>query len=780
MLLLILIAQTYAQIQIGSVRGVVSDQANAAVPGARISLINPLTGNIISVAADGNGAFTIHNLPFDHYRLRVDAGGFASEMRGLTVQSNLPVVTEIRLRVAAAAETINISATGELLETGSTSTRTAITENQITRAPRVNRNRQLQEIVSSTPGWATENNGLIHVRGVDDGVLYVIDGIPIADRVDAVSAATPDVDSINALNVITGNFPAEFGGRSGAVVVVNLRSGLDDTLHGTVRTGYSDFQTRDIGATLAGAAGKRFGFFLSGSTAGSHRFLDPVDPRNFHNHGGAASFNLRTDWQVSARDTMTANLSVNGSRFAVPNDELQQLTGQNQRQELRNNSQSLGWQRVWSARTVSNIAFFHRDYHALLHGSEHDIPIAAEQDRRHARMGLIASLTHQRGGHTMKFGVETARVTPREYFRFFITDEEEAEEREVSEQALEFDDDDPFVFRDRRTGGQFSAYAQDQFAPLRNLTVSAGLRFDHNHLLVTDRQLSPRIGAVYHLPASRTAIRASFNRLFQPPQVDNLLLSASPQARQLSPFTDRNAGGAAIHAERVSAYEIGFAQDVRGWFRLDGAWWRRDFRNVGDPNVFFNTTVIFPNSVARGHSRGLDARLDVPERRGVGFWLSYTNMILNQTGPINGGLFLTGEFIEIGPGTKFIPDQDQRNTGAFGLTYNHRRSGLFLALTGRHESGVPLEVEEERLDDLRHAPGSFLVDFNRGRVRPRTIFNLSAAYDLSRRERFGATLQFDILNLADKLFAWNFGNPFEGTHFGYGRRVSAGLKITIR
>jgi len=184
--------------------------------------------------------------------------------------------------------------------------------------------------------------------------------------------------------------------------------------------------------------------------------------------------------------------------------------------------------------------------------------------------------------------------------------------------------------------------------------------------------------------------------------------------------------------------------------------------------------------VAKGFSRGVDLRLDVPERKGVSGWLSYTNMRLLQTGPLNGGLFLTEEFIEIGPGVKFIPDQDQRNTGAFGVTYRHQRSGLLLSLTGRHESGAPLEVEEERLEELKSAPGAELADFERGRVRPRTTFNFSAGVDLFKKEKLVCAAQIDILNLAGRVFAYNFGNPFEGTHFGYGRRWSGGLRIEFR
>jgi outer membrane receptor protein involved in Fe transport len=196
--------------------------------------------------------------------------------------------------------------------------------------------------------------------------------------------------------------------------------------------------------------------------------------------------------------------------------------------------------------------------------------------------------------------------------------------------------------------------------------------------------------------------------------------------------------------------------------------------------VFFNTTIITPNSVAKGWSRGVDVRLDVPERRGFSGYASYTNMRLLQIGPINGGLFLTDEFIEIGPGTRFIPDQDQRNTASFALNYQHQRSSLFLSFSGRHESGVPLEVEDERLEDLKAALGSELVNFDRQRVKPRTIFNFTAGLTLFRQEQVNCALQFDVQNIFDKAFAYNFGNPFEGTHFGPPRRWSGSLRFSFR
>ncbi|MEK7829973.1 MAG: TonB-dependent receptor [Acidobacteriota bacterium] len=782
----LLATNAFAQIQIGTIRGVITDATGAVVTSASVRLMNSLTGENIEATTNGVGNFVFNNVPFNRYTLHVEAKGFAGQKRPVTVNSNLPLELSFNLKIAAASEQINVTAQenlpkGNLIDPASSSSSTTLAANFIQRTPRLNRGRQLQELVSSTPGFATENNGLIHPRGVDDGILYVVDGIPIADRLDSVSASSFDTDTINSLQVITGNMPAEFGGRNGGVVIIQPKSGIDENVFGILRSGVSDFRTGDVAAAFGRSFGKRFGFFADAGANRSDRFLDPVDPRNFNNRGGAINLSLRADWHPTERDMLLFNLSGNGTDFRVPNDELQELHGQHQRQELRDNSFSTSWQHLWSARTVTNIAAFHRRHESELFGSEDDIPIFAEQDRVHSRLGFIASLTHQRGGYIFKTGVEASRIAPREFFKFYITDEDAAEDREVSEPAQEFDEDNPFVFSDRRVRGQFSAYAQDQFSPLRNLTVQAGLRFDYTGLLVSDHQLSPRLGAVYYIPKTKTSLRASFNRLFQPPQVDNLLLSSSALARELSPFEDdASHGGAEIHPEKLSAYEAGFAQDFGGWFRLDAALWHRSFRNVGDPNVFFNTTIIFPNSVASGFSRGVDVRLDVPERRGWSGWLSYTNQRILQTGPLNGGLFLTDESIEIGPGVKFIPDQDQRNTGAFGVAYQHHKRGLLLALSGRHESGVPLEVEEDRLEDLKAAPGSELVNFDRGRVKPRTTFNFSAGVNLFKRERVQCSAQFDVLNIADKPFAYNFGNPFEGTHFGAGRRWGGGVKIEFR
>jgi outer membrane receptor protein involved in Fe transport len=291
-------------------------------------------------------------------------------------------------------------------------------------------------------------------------------------------------------------------------------------------------------------------------------------------------------------------------------------------------------------------------------------------------------------------------------------------------------------------------------------------------------QWSPRFGLAYHIPDSDTVLRASADRFFQPPQAENLLLGSSEEARELSPFVDEAVGGGEeLEPERQWATELGLNQMLPRGVRLDVSYWRRRIENVADPNVLFGTTIVFPNAVARGHGDGVDVRLESPRHRGVSTYVSYTNARVVQFGPVTGGLFLEDEVIEIADGTEFTPDHDQRHVAAFGLNYDHPRRGFWASFGGRYESGTPLEVDEDELDELMARPGAELVDFERGRVRPRQIFDILAGMRLFRRGGNEFSLRAAILNLAGDQFAFNFGNPFSGTHFGPGRTFQVGVQV---
>lgn len=774
---LALSASLCAQIEIGRVSGSVKDPSGAIISSAQVSIENPLSGRLTRVQTDNHGEFKFENVPYGAYILRASASGFSPISKTVDVRSNLPVRVPLTMSIAAAGTQVTVNAsTGVAAETPRTET--VIDESYIKLTPSVVRRDQLQALVSTAPGWNTENDGLMHIRGVDDGTLYVVNGVPTPDRVDGLFAGSFNTDAITSLDVITGNIPAEFGDRSGAVVLIQPKSGIDNPLNGTVSLGAGSFDSRDLATTMGGGT-RDWGVFFAGSGHQSDHFLDPVDPRNFNNSGGDVSLEFRTDWNATDNDVVRLSGMLQGANFRVPNNEHQQEAGQRERQEVRHDQESISWQHTWSSNTLSDASYFRNHFQSKLVPSELDTPITSEQNRHHTRQGVLASLTHVTHGHTLKFGAEAERVSINEFFGFAVTDPDAAEEAEISDPAMDFTPGNPFRFSDYVTRGIQGVYAQDDFSPFRNLRISAGLRYDHSDLLVSDEQASPRIGASYYVPYTRTVFRASFNRLYMPPQVENLLIASSEQARELSPFA-ASGGGADIRPETLSAWEVGFSQELPQNLRLNVAYWWRRFRNIDDPNVLLGTNIIFPNSVARARAQGLDARLDVPLRQGFSAYFTYTNNEIIEIGPLNGGLFLEDEFIEIGPGTEFTPDHDQRNVGSFGLTYSAKRRGLWTSFSGRYESGVPIELPDLDPSELRALPGSNLVNFDTGRVKPWYLFGWSGGMDLLRRDRFILGAQLDVQNLANRDFAFNWGNPFSGTHFGYPRLVAGSLKFSFK
>jgi hypothetical protein len=296
-------------------------------------------------------------------------------------------------------------------------------------------------------------------------------------------------------------------------------------------------------------------------------------------------------------------------------------------------------------------------------------------------------------------------------------------------------------------------------------------------MLTSASQLSPRVGVASSVDRTGTTARASFGRFFQPPQAENLLLSSSVEARVLSPFVSEGSGGAELRPEKQTAVEAGVGQAV-GPLRVDVAYWRRWVRNAADPNVFLGTTIIFPNSVARGWASGIDVRVDVAPRHGWSGFVSYSNSRVEQAGPITGGLFLEDEVADLAGGERFTPDHDQRNVAAGGLSFV--RGGFSAAAHIRMESGTPLQIEEDDLDEFQERPGADLVDFDRGRVKPRRTLDLGFTQRVRRSAAADLSVRLSLLNVTGSRWAYNFGNPFSGTHFGPGRTVQIGMRAGFR
>ncbi|MGH9369991.1 MAG: carboxypeptidase regulatory-like domain-containing protein, partial [Vicinamibacterales bacterium] len=313
-LLLGFASRATAQLQQGSIQGLVVAPDGQPADSAVVTLLDPLGGTLTTVTTT-RGAFTVPNVPLGTYSLHAEAPPLQGTVQQLTVTSAIPVQIHIRLS-AVASEQVVVHA--EASQPAVTTTRVTLGGEAVRRAPARLRSRGVQDAIATTPGWATEDNGLLHVRGVDDGFLYVIDGVPVYERLDGLFGMAPDPAMIDGLNVVTGYIPPEFGWKAGGVLEVRSAARASDRWAGTLDLAAGADTTREVSTVVGGPTSRGTALTIGLARQSSSRFLDPVHPDNLHNDGGSWSGGGQFGWTLSPADAVTAVAGFGHSDFDVP------------------------------------------------------------------------------------------------------------------------------------------------------------------------------------------------------------------------------------------------------------------------------------------------------------------------------------------------------------------------------------------------------------------------------------------------------------------------------
>ncbi len=789
---LLLFQTMFAQARIGAIQGTVKDPSGALVRDAKVTISQPLTGYSQTVQTDQQGSFKLVNIPFNTYKVQAEAPGFQPAEQSIDLESTIPATIDLSLSLAGATAAVTVTSdSSAILEQDRTSSDTDLNQTLLERPVGAAPSRAIESMVASAPGFVTDDNGRMHPRGSESQVQYVVDGVPVTDNMSAIFSTSLDARTLRTVEVLTGGIPAEFGDKLAGVINVNTRSGLEGPTQGGLSFSGGSFSTGEIAADFATHT-RKFGFLANLSTTTSQRYLDPPTLDNFHNFGRTGKGFFRLDYQFDQNNSLRGSFTFGGSNFQVPNKLVQEIAGQDLRQRLRDNSQNITFQHVFSPNTVAQLSFFNRNSHALLTSNPSATPVVAFQDRTLQNYGGLGSLSLTRGSHNIKFGGQVTITPVNENFSFYPTvqfDDIVDDAGNVFPNPINnFNASHPFLFAGQKTGRTLSAYVQDRFPLFKNFTLDAGIRYDNYRLVIGEQSLSPRIGVAYYIPVSKTTLHASYNRLFQPPPAESLLLASSQQAATISPIAVLQGVTTVrpILPDKENAFEVGAQQLISKYLRVGATLYQKRIRNFSDKDQFFETGVIFPIAISSGRVTGEELRIESTDIRGFHGFVSYANARAYGVTPINGGLFLgeDTQSLEVA-GLKFANDHDQRNEAQFQLGYNHKPSGLYATLSGRYDSGVPTDVE----------PGTTLaqfvaegfdprlyneIDFQRGRVRPRTILDFSIGADLLRKERVSMNLQFDVQNLTNELFLYNFESVFSGTHVGYPRLISGRLGLRFK
>ena len=270
--------------------GSIQDASGAVVSGANVSARNSETNQQTTTTSDNEGRYRFPYLRTGVYELRIEAPGFATLARQLTLLVGQALDFPVRLEVEGVAAQVNIDSGVPMIETVRTQITETIQPREINELPLNGRN--YLDLALLVPGVAPTNTGSnqrfaetsavpgqgISIAGQRN--LYnsfILDGVSANDDAADLTGSYYSEEVIDQFQVVTSGGIAEFGRASGGVVNILTRSGTNDwrgSLYGFFRNQRLDARnplapTKDLltqgqyGGTLSGPIRNDRTFFFT-------------------------------------------------------------------------------------------------------------------------------------------------------------------------------------------------------------------------------------------------------------------------------------------------------------------------------------------------------------------------------------------------------------------------------------------------------------------------------------------------------------------------------------
>ncbi|MFL6307705.1 MAG: carboxypeptidase regulatory-like domain-containing protein, partial [Candidatus Sulfotelmatobacter sp.] len=308
-----------AQSNSGLIGGTVTDPSGAVVPGATVSIENPVSKYSRTATTDKTGHFQFPNVPFNPYHLTVVMTGFGSVAQDVHVSSTVPTNLDIPLQVSTASSTVTVESGEDLIENDPTF-HTDVDRDLSRKLPLESQSSSLSSLVTlASPGVAGDSNGLFHGLGDHASNSFSLDGQPITDQQSKVFSNQIPSNSVQSLEVISGAPPAEYGGKTSLVINVTTRSGQGLTKPvGNITSSYGSFGSA-TGSIDLGYGKQNWGNFFELDGLNTGRFLDPPEFTVFHSKGNEQNLFDRIDDQFTPVDSVHLNVNYSRSWFQTPN-----------------------------------------------------------------------------------------------------------------------------------------------------------------------------------------------------------------------------------------------------------------------------------------------------------------------------------------------------------------------------------------------------------------------------------------------------------------------------
>src|ERR1700730_10869630 len=282
-----------AQVVTASVQGRVYDVTGAAIPEARLVVVNTATGLSRSTLATPTGDYQVALLPVGEYTVTAEKEGFQKSAKKIQLEIGATANLDFSLSPGPVREEVSVQDVGAGAEPRRTMVSSVIDEQKIENLP-VN-GRQFIDFALLAPGVkigdTTSGSTDVIIEPVTklsfagQNIHYNFIAVDGADNISTASGVqkyTPSQEAVREFRVINSSYSTEFGRAVGGIVNIITKSGTN-ALHGSV---YEYFRNDklDAGSILASSdpvTGKKlnrlqqnqYGFTLGGPLVKNRTFL---------------------------------------------------------------------------------------------------------------------------------------------------------------------------------------------------------------------------------------------------------------------------------------------------------------------------------------------------------------------------------------------------------------------------------------------------------------------------------------------------------------------------
>ena len=783
----------WAQASGGELHLKVTDPARLAVE-TKVEIASEANQYQKALTTDEQGNVIAKRLPYGLYRITIEQPGFVGVSQTVEIRSAIPTELSIQLKLLSVAQSIKVSAANTLVDpdqAGAVSQIGSSTiQNRIGSIP----GRSLQDLVNSQPGWLYEGNAVLHPRGSEYQTQFVVDGVPLTDNRSPSFGPELEADDVQSMSVYTAGIPAEYGRKMGGVIEVNTLQDSQPGFHGQVVLSGGSFDSGAAAAQGQYVWGKNiFGASASGSM--TDHYLNPVVPQDYTNSGTLGDFSVNYEFNPTSKDRLRFIVRHELARYEIPNELVQENPqllpevcppgsppdtcepapppGTPAQLQTADNFETMGsasYQHIFSPNVLLDVRGMGRDTSNDFYSNPYSWPIIVFQHNNFREAYFNSSVSIHNGHQEWKAGIESDNLFLHENYSHIIT----ANPNYPNSYPFDSGTVTTLAFAGSCPDLEQAAYVQDRIQ-FGKWAVNAGLRWDHYQLLLNQNAVSPRFAIARFFSKTNLMVHFSYDRVFQTPSFENILLSSSTAVQSFEPNVLR----LPVKPSHGNYFEGGASESFFGQFRFDANIFRRSVNNYADDDQILNTSISFPIAFQKAILYGAEGKLELPHWKRFSGFISESYIVGNVWFPVTGGLLL-GQENTVGATTlsgHFPDSQDQRHSIRGRLRYQvHPR--FWIAGGIQYDTGLPFDIDSTEQQALAEYGQQVIdrINFARGRIDPAFQVNASAGADVYQPDRMTVRFQIDGQNLNNVLNVIDFGGLFSGNAIGPSRSVA--LRLT--